>query len=101
MDDVLLTSAFTGLPTSMLRPSLAAAGLDPDAIPEALSRATAAQVHGGAAPPPARWRDLWSAGHSVSGVDAVLPVAQLVARIVTEFHAAASPQGRALPGTAP
>ena len=55
----------------------------------------------GALPPPARWRDLWSAGHSVSGVDAVLPVAQLVARIATEFHAAASPQGRALPGTAP
>ena len=101
MDDVLLTSAFTGLPTSMLRPSLAAAGLDPDAIPEELGRATAAQVLGGAAAPPARWRDLWSAGHSVSGVDAVLPVAQLVARIAAEFHAAASPPGRALPGTAP
>jgi len=101
MDDVLLTSAFTGLPTSMLRPSLAAAGLDPDAIPEELGRATAAQVLGGAAPPPARWRDLWSAGHSVSGVDAVLPVAQLVARIAAEFQAVASPQGRALPGTAP
>ena len=101
MDDVLLTSAFTGLPTSMLRPSLAAAGLDPDAIPEELGRATAAQVLGGAAAPPTRWRDLWSAGHSVSGVDAVLPVAQLVARIAAEFQAVASPQGRALPGTAP
>jgi nitronate monooxygenase len=96
LDDVLLTAAFTGLPTSMLRPSLVAAGLDPEAIPESLTRATSAQVLGGAvaaadaAPTPTRWRDLWSAGHSVSGVDAVLPVAHLVARIAAEFHGAGS-----------
>jgi nitronate monooxygenase len=30
---VLLTRAFTGLDTNMLRPSIAAAGLDPAALP--------------------------------------------------------------------
>ncbi len=30
LDDVLLTKAFTGLETNMLRPSIEAAGLDPD-----------------------------------------------------------------------
>ena len=33
LDDVLLTRAFTGLETNMLRPSIAAAGLDPDDLP--------------------------------------------------------------------
>src|SRR4029078_216778 len=32
--DVLLPRAFTGLETNMLRPSIAAAGLDPDALPQ-------------------------------------------------------------------
>src|SRR5207302_7591377 len=32
-DDVLLTTAFTGLQTNMLRPSIEAAGLDPDNLP--------------------------------------------------------------------
>src|SRR5690606_31105595 len=31
--DLIVTDAFTGIPNSMLRPSIAAAGLDPDAIP--------------------------------------------------------------------
>jgi len=34
LDDVLLTRAFTGLQTNMLRPSIVAAALDPDALPE-------------------------------------------------------------------
>src|SRR5438270_8162233 len=32
-DDILLTTAFTGLQTSMLKPSIVAAGLDPDDLP--------------------------------------------------------------------
>ena len=32
-DDILLTTAFTGLQTNMLRPSIEAAGLDPDDLP--------------------------------------------------------------------
>src|SRR5436190_2395397 len=34
LDDVLLTRAFTELETNMLRPSIAAAGLDPDDLPQ-------------------------------------------------------------------
>src|SRR5262245_9958018 len=33
LDDVLLTRAFTGLQSNLLRPSVAAAGLDPDDLP--------------------------------------------------------------------
>ena len=33
-DDIVLTRAFTGLQTNTLRPSIVAAGLDPDSLPE-------------------------------------------------------------------
>ena len=95
-DDVMLTRAFTGLPANMLRPSIERAGLDPDALPAkgALDVARDISIEG-RAQRPARWRDIWSAGHSVSGVDAVGSIEQLVARTEAEFRAAQrSPQRR-------
>ena len=35
---------------------------------------------------PRRWRDIWSAGHSVSGVRAVQSVDALVAEVEQEYH---------------
>ncbi|MFV0307808.1 MAG: NAD(P)H-dependent flavin oxidoreductase [Desertimonas sp.] len=90
LDDVMLTTAITGLPTSMLRPSLVAAGLDPDDLPADLSAAQAANLYGSGATGPTRWRDLWSAGHSISGVDDVSTIDDLVARVATEHAAAAA-----------
>ncbi|WP_291609225.1 nitronate monooxygenase [Bradyrhizobium sp.] len=88
-DDILLTSAFTGLQTNMLRPSIAAAGLDPDNLPARGAIDIGKDIDIGARESrPKRWRDIWSAGHSTSGVDAVLPVDELVARTVAEYRAA-------------
>ena len=88
LDDVLLTSAISGLPTSILRPSLVAAGLDPDALPADISADTAKALYGGGSSGPRRWRDIWSAGHAVSGVADVPTVAELVARTRAEYDAA-------------
>ena len=92
-DDVLLTRAFTGLPTSMLIPAIRRAGLDPATLDETVSPASAAQLFGGGgadadATGAKRWRDIWSAGHSVSGVRSVQTVAALVAEVAQEFHTA-------------
>lgn len=88
-DDILLTRAFTGLQTNMLRPSIVAAGLDPDALPERGSIDIAKDISIEARENrPKRWRDIWSTGHSVSGVEAVGPVADLVARVKGEYEAA-------------
>jgi nitronate monooxygenase len=88
-DDILLTTAFTGLQTNMLRPSIAAAGLDPDDLPARGAIDIGQDIDIGAREGrPKRWRDIWSAGHSTSGVTAVLPVDELVARTVTEYRAA-------------
>ena len=37
---------------------------------------------------PVRWRDIWSAGHSTSGVTEVLSVDDLVARTIAEYRTA-------------
>jgi len=88
-DDVLLTRAFTGLETNMLRPSIVAAGLDPDELPSRGAIDIASDISVAAAERrPARWRDIWSAGHSVSGVDAVRTVQDLIATTRAEYDAA-------------
>jgi nitronate monooxygenase len=86
-DDILLTTAFTGLQTNMLKPSIAAAGLDPDNLPPRGAIDVGNDIDIGAREQrPKRWRDIWSAGHSTSGVTDVPAVADLVARTVAEYR---------------
>ena len=88
MDDVLLTQAFTGLDTNMLRPSIIAAGLDPASLPARVSAEEAAKnfSHEALRPGPRRYKDIWSAGHSVSGVTDILSAASLVEQTRREYH---------------
>jgi nitronate monooxygenase len=89
-DDVLLTTAFTGLQTNMLKPSIVAAGLDPDELPARGAIDIGKDIDIAAREArPKRWRDIWSAGHSTSGVTDVPAVAELVARTIAEYRASA------------
>jgi nitronate monooxygenase len=90
LDDVLLTRAFTGLETNMLRPSIAAAGLDPDNLPQRGSIDIAKDINAAERDKSnaKRWKDIWSAGHSVSGVADIPSVAELVERTMIEYAAA-------------
>lgn len=90
-DDILLTTAFTGLQTNMLRPSIEAAGLDPDDLPQRGAIDIGKDIDiGERENRPKRWRDIWSAGHSTSGVTGVLSVDELVARTIVEYREAAN-----------
>ena len=88
LDDVLLSRAFTGLETNTLIPSIEACGLDPKALPTDLSAERAKALYGSGAEIQ-RWKDIWSAGHSTSGVTAVQSVAELVAQTEAEYRRAA------------
>ncbi len=89
LDDVVLTSAFTGLRTNMLLPSIVAAGLDPATLDERVTPERATEMFGAKQSERAtRWRDVWSAGHSVSSVRGVVTVAELVDEIEAEYDAA-------------
>jgi nitronate monooxygenase len=88
-DDILLTTAFTGLQTSMLKPSIVAAGLDPDDLPARGAIDIGKDIDVGARENrPKRWRDIWSGGHSTSGVTDVLGVDDLVAKTLAEYREA-------------
>jgi len=85
LDDVLLSDAFTGLPANMLRPSVEAAGLDPANLPRGLGADGATRLYGLAGQHARRWQDIWSAGHSVSGVQAIRSVADLVDELCHQY----------------
>jgi nitronate monooxygenase len=89
-DDILLTTAFTGLQTNMLTPSILAAGLDPKDLPARGAIDIGKDIDIGARENrPQRWRDIWSAGHSTSGVTGVLPVDDLVVRTLQQYRQSA------------
>ncbi|MCP5198870.1 MAG: nitronate monooxygenase [Gammaproteobacteria bacterium] len=89
IDDIVLTSAFTGLPTSFLAPSIAAAGIDLASLPERPAPATARARFGPAGSSGTRrWADVWSAGHSVAAVSDLATVADRVRRLRAEYEQA-------------
>ncbi len=89
LDDILLSKAFTGLETNTLRPSIVAAGLDPADLPTDMAPERARALYGsGGSTGVTRWTDIWSAGHSVSGVCEIASVADLVSRTEDEYRRA-------------
>lgn len=83
-DDLIVSSAITGTPASWLKPSLRAAGMDPDALGGPITR----DYSGDAAHK--RWRDIWAAGQGLQKVGAVEPTAVVVDRLEVEYRAAAA-----------
>ncbi|MGA2398978.1 MAG: nitronate monooxygenase family protein [Steroidobacteraceae bacterium] len=86
-EDIVYTSLFSGVSANFLRDSVKRTGLDPDNLPTA-DKAKMSFSEG--SHEFKAWRDVWSAGHSVSGVHEVLPVSALVERMVAEYEAARS-----------
>ena len=85
-DDVVYTSLFTGVKGNYLKRSVAAAGLDPDDLPEA-DKSRMNFGSGGNMEKKA-WRDIWSGGQGIGNIHDVLPVREVVARMIEEYAAA-------------
>ena len=83
-DDVVYSSLFTGVKGNYLRGSVAAAGLDPDNMPEA-DKTTMNFGSGGNMEKKA-WRDIWSAGQGVGNIHEVRPAREVIARMVEEYN---------------
>ncbi len=88
LDDVVLTRGVSGIDANFLRPSILACGLDPVELAAPVSPERAREMfsaYAGDARGPKRWVDLWSAGHTVSGVENVLPTQALIEEITREY----------------
>ena len=82
-DDIVYSNLFTGVHGNYLAPSIRAAGLDPQHLPESdPSKMNFAEGSAKA------WKDIWGCGQGIGAVDAVLPAAELVARLRREYDAA-------------
>lgn len=82
-EDIVYTSLFSGIPGNYLRASVAQTGMDPDNLPAA-DKTTMNFGTGGNTERKA-WKDIWSAGQSVSGIHDVEKVAALVDRLASEY----------------
>ena len=83
--DIVYTNYFSGVLGNYLKPSIARAGLDPDALPQ--SDPTKMSFADGSSKAKA-WRDVWGAGQGIGAVKAIVSAAELVARLKREYDAA-------------
>ena len=82
--DIVNSSLFTGIGGNYLRPSIVAAGLDPDNLPEGGPESMTFESSTGAK----AWRDIWGSGQGIGAVDSVGPVTAMVDRLAREYAAA-------------
>jgi nitronate monooxygenase len=78
--DIVYTPAISGISGNYLRPSIVAAGLDPERL-EASERAELEYKV-------KAWRDVWSAGQGVGAINDVPTTAELCRRLAEEYRAA-------------
>ena len=84
--DIVYSDLFTGVSGNYLKPSIRAAGLDPDHLPKGdISTMNFATASGASAK---AWRDIWGCGQGIGAIDAVLPAAEMIARLSREYQAA-------------
>ncbi len=83
--DIVYTNLFTGVHGNYLKPSIVAAGLDPDNLP--VSDPSKMSFGGGEGAKKA-WRDIWGCGQGIGAVHEVPPASELVARLAREYEEA-------------
>ena len=78
-DDIIYSNLFTGVHGNYLIPSIRAAGMDPDNLPE--SDPSKMSFGGGRK----AWKDIWGSGQGIGAVKSVLPAAKLAERLKQEY----------------
>ena len=82
-DDIVYSNLFTGVHGNYLAPSIRAAGMDPDNLPES---DPSKMNFGGDAKK--AWKDIWGCGQGIGAINAVTSTAELVAKLRREYQAA-------------
>jgi nitronate monooxygenase len=94
-DDIVYSSLFTGVHGNYLKPSILAAGMDPDNLPDGDVKTM--NFAGGEGSKSKAWKDIWGCGQGIGAVSEVSSAAAFVERLVREYHEA---QQRLLPRSA-
>ena len=78
--DILYTPNISGVPANFLKPSIRAAGLDPDDLPPAHALDLSKEVKA--------WKTIWSAGQGVGAIDDCPSTTDLCASLIRDYKAA-------------
>ena len=84
--DIVYSNLFTGVHGNYLRPSIIAAGMDPDNLPE--SDPSAMNFGSGGNTEAKAWKDIWGSGQGIGAVTAVDSVAERVDKLEAEYNQA-------------
>ena len=84
-DDIVYSNLFTGVHGNYLAPSIRAAGMDPDKLPE--SDPSRMNFGGDATK---AWKDIWGCGQGIGAIVKVQSTADLVAQFQREYQQARS-----------
>jgi nitronate monooxygenase len=82
-DDVVYSNLFTGVHGNYLAPSIRAAGLDPENLPES---DPSKMNFGGDAKK--AWKDIWGCGQGIGAITSVVPAAERIAQLRREYQEA-------------
>ena len=81
--DIVYSSLFTGVHGNYLRKSIEAAGMDPDNLPEGDIKTMDFGTGDGSKAK--AWKDIWGSGQGIGAIREVLPAADYIARLITEY----------------
>ena len=84
-DDIVYSNLFTGVHGNYLKPSIAAAGLDPNALATSDSSKMNFQE---LAEGKKAWRDIWGCGQGIGAIHDMVPATELIERLGAEYRAA-------------
>ncbi len=88
-DDIVYSNLFTGIHGNYLAPSIRAAGLDPQNLPD--SDPTKMNFGGATGAAAAKaWKDVWGCGQGIGAITKVQSTADFVAQLKREYAAARS-----------
>ncbi len=85
-DDIVYSSLFTGVHGNYLKPSIIAAGMDPDNLPDGdLKTMNFASGEGSKSK---AWKDIWGCGQGIGAISKVQSTADYVAQLKREYDQA-------------
>lgn len=82
-DDIVYSNLFTGIHGNYLKPSIRAAGLDPDNLPESDPSKMNFGADGAKA-----WRDIWGSGQGIGAIKEITSAATLIDKLGKEYDQA-------------
>ncbi|GAC34537.1 NAD(P)H-dependent flavin oxidoreductase [Paraglaciecola polaris] len=84
--DIVYTNLFTGVHGNYLKPSIVAAGMDPDNLPQ--SDALKMDFGSGSTSKAKAWKDIWGCGQGINAIKQVQSTQDLVSKLTSEYKAA-------------